>query len=122
MPNAISPTSSDSHLIAARLSKKSPTALKNAEKESPSEPRGTPLAWQVNPAAGDGGGLDDRGRGLSVDHEAVDQLLKVLDVAHRRLHEEAVLAGDPMALDHLGRLARELGDLVDLARRRPHAD
>ena len=38
------------------------------------------------------------------------------------LHEEAVLAGDAVALDDLGRLARELGDLRELARRRADAD
>jgi inner membrane transporter RhtA len=38
------------------------------------------------------------------------------------LHEEAVLAGDPVALDDLGRRARELGDLRQLARRRADAE
>src|SRR4051812_15410887 len=102
---------SDSHWIAARLSKKSPTALKNAENESPSDASGTLLAWQadVHAAPRHGRGLDDRGRRLAEDDEAVDDLLQVLDVAHRGLHEEAVLAGDAMALDHLGGVARELG-------------
>src|SRR5919198_335881 len=115
---------SDGHWIAARLLKNFPTASKKAENESPSDARGTPLAWQadVHSAPRDGGGLDDRRRRLAEHHEAVDDLLEVLDVAHRRLHEEAVLAGDAMALDDLGRLARELGDLGDLARRRADAD
>src|SRR4051794_18523881 len=115
---------SDSHWIAARLSKKSPTALKNAENESPSDARGTPLAWQadVHAAPRNGRGLDDRGRGLAEYHEAVDDLLQVRDVAHRGLHEEAVLAGDAVALHDLGRVARELGHLGDLARGRPDPD
>src|SRR5688500_3991828 len=59
-------------------------------------------------ATGHGRGLDDRRRRLPVDDEAVEHLLQVLDVAHVELHEEAVLAGDPMALDDLRSVAREL--------------
>src|SRR4051794_21188649 len=116
--------SSDSHWIAARLSKKLPTASKNAENESPSDASGTRLAWQadVHAAPRHGRGLDDRRRRLAEDHEAVDELLQVLDVAHRRLHEEAVLAGDAVALHDLRRRARELGHLGDLTRRGPDAD
>src|SRR5919109_5151666 len=113
---------SENHWIAARLLKNSPTASKNASKESPSEARGTPNRLDGDPATRHRGRLDDRGRGLAVDHEAVDELLEVLDVAHGRLHEEAVFAGDAVALDDLGRVAGELGDLVDLARRRADAD
>jgi len=39
-----------------------------------------------------------------------------------RLDQVAVLAGDPVAFDDLGHAAHELGDLVDLAGRRPDAD
>src|SRR5215212_11188208 len=114
---------SDSQWIAATLSRKSPTAWKNAEKESPSEAKGTPnRLGDVDGAARDRRRLHDRGGGLAVDDEAVDELLQVLDVAHRRLHEEAVLAGDAVALDDLGRRARQVGDLVDLARGRADAD
>ena len=56
-------------------------------------------------AAGHRRRLDDRRRRLPVDQEAVDHLLQVLDVPHVQLEEEAVLAGDPVALDHL-RLSR----------------
>ena len=64
-------------------------------------------------AAGHRRGLDDRGRRLAEEHEAVDQLLEVPDVAHVEPHHEAVLAGDAMALGHLGRLPGERGDLGD---------
>src|SRR4051812_16257032 len=116
--------SSENHWIAARLPKKSLTALKNAVNESASDARGTPLAWQadVHAAPRDGRGLDDRSRRLAEHHEAVDQLLKVLHVAHRGLHEEAVLAGDAVALDHLRRVAGQLGDLGDHAGRRADPD
>src|SRR4051812_31949949 len=66
--------------------------------------------------------LHDRRGGLTVDRELVNDLLEVLDVAHPSLHEVAVLAGDAVALDHLGRALGELGTLVQLAGRRanPH--
>ena len=64
-----------------------------------------------------GRGLDDRGGRLAVEDERVDQLLEVLDVADVDAHDEAVLAGDPQALDDLRRRAREVGDLGDHARR-----
>ena len=63
-------------------------------------------------------GLHDRRGRLPEDGELVDHLLEVLDVAHVGLHEVAVLAGDAVALDHLGRALGQLGDLVQLARRR----
>ena len=53
--------------------------------------------------------------------EPVDHLLEVGDVAHVERHDEAVLAGDPVALDDLRRLARELGDLRELTAARPDA-
>src|SRR4051812_31630679 len=116
MPNEHSAGSSASHWIAARLPKKSPTASKNASKESPREPNGTPLAWHDRQGtAGHRRRLDDRRRRLPEQHEPVDDLLEVLDVADVGLHEEAVLAGDAVALDHLGRLARELCHLGQLA-------
>ena len=59
---------------------------------------------------------------LAVDGELVDHLLEVLDVAHVRLHEVAVLAGDAVALDDLGRPLGQLGDLAQLARRGADAD
>src|SRR3954447_4650027 len=64
---------------------------------------------------------DRRGR-LTEDHEAVDHLFEVRHVAHVRLHEVTVVARHPLALDHLLRLARALGDVRQLAGRRPHAD
>src|SRR3954471_24478123 len=54
-------------------------------------------------AARHGRRLHDRRGGLPVGHEAVDDLLEVVDVAKVELHEEAVLAGDAMALGHLRR-------------------
>src|SRR4051812_24854307 len=72
--------------------------------------------------SGDRRRLDDRRRRLAERREAVDELLEVPDVAHVRLEEEAVLAGDAVALDDLRRGLRDLGDLRELARRRPDAD
>ena len=66
-------------------------------------------------------GLHDRGRRLPEERERVDHLLEVLHVAHVQLQEEAVVARDPVALDDLGRVAGELGDLRELARRRADA-
>src|SRR3954451_20422973 len=122
MPKATRARNSDSHWMAARLSKKSPTALKNAVNESPMDAKGTYDRLDGHTATGHGRGLDDRGRRLAVEDEAVDQLLEMLDVADGGLHEEAVLAGDAMALDDLRGRARELAALGDLARRRADAD
>ena len=44
-------------------------------------------------------------------------LLEVLDVAHVGRHDVAVVAGDAVALDDLGRVAREVRDLGQLPRR-----
>src|SRR3954447_5586481 len=66
--------------------------------------------------------LHDRRRRLPVGDEDVDDLLQVQDVADVCLEEEAVLAGDPMALDDLWGALGQLGDLSQLARRGPHAD
>src|SRR4051794_15860333 len=73
-------------------------------------------------AARDGRRLDDRRGGLTEDDEAVDDLLEVCHVAHVRLHEVTVVAGHAMALDHLRRLAREVGHVHQLARRGPDPD
>src|SRR4051794_4297536 len=75
-----------------------------------------------NMAARDGRLLHDRRGGLPVDRELVDDLLEVLDVAQPGLHEVAVLAGDAVALDDLGRALGELGALVELAGRRANSD
>src|SRR5215208_1936072 len=66
--------------------------------------------------------LHDRRRRLPVDRELVDHLLEVLDVADEGFHEVAVLPGDAVALDHLWGALGQVGDLVQLARRRPDAD
>jgi hypothetical protein len=58
--------------------------------------------------------VDDRRRRLPEQHEAVEHLFEVLDRAEVELEHEAVLAGDAVALDDLGRLLRQLGDLVQL--------
>src|SRR3954447_6421884 len=73
-------------------------------------------------ATRDGRLLHDRRGGLTVDRELVDDLLEVLDVAHVRLHEVAVLAGDAVALDDLGRALGELRHLAYLAWRGPDPD
>ncbi len=65
--------------------------------------------------------LDDRGGRLAVGREAVDQLLHALHVAHPGAHDVAVVAGDAMALDHLGRALGQLRDLLQLARGGPDA-
>ena len=67
-------------------------------------------------------GLHDRGRRLAVDREAVDDLLEVLDVADVGAHHVAVLPRHAVALDDLGRVAGDVGDLAQLARRRADAD
>jgi hypothetical protein len=46
----------------------------------------------------------------------------VQDVAQMRAHDVAVVPGHAVALDHLRRLAGELGDVLNLARGRPDAD
>src|SRR5262245_14225800 len=66
-------------------------------------------------------GLHDRRRRLPERGEGVDDLLEVLDVADVELHEEAVFASDPVALDDLWRSLRDVGHLGDLAGRRADA-
>jgi hypothetical protein len=67
--------------------------------------------------------MDDRRRRLAQQHEAVEHLLEVLDRAEMELEHEAVLARDAVAFDDLGRLPRQLRDLVQLpAHRGPDAD
>ena len=72
--------------------------------------------------ARDGRRLDDRGRGLAEQHEAIEHGLEVVDRVQVELHQEAVVTGDAVALDDLGRLAGELGDAGQLPRRRSHPD
>ena len=52
----------------------------------------------------------------------VEDLLEVVDGADVQAQQVAVLAGDALALDDLGRALGELGDLVDLAGEGAHAD
>src|SRR3954471_10965792 len=59
-------------------------------------------------------GLHDRRRRLPQYDEAVDHFLEVRHVAHVRLHEVAVIARDPVALDDLLRRAREIGHVREL--------
>src|SRR4051812_19229941 len=80
------------------------------------------IRGDVDPATRPRSRLHDRRRRRAVPGEAVDDLLEVLDVAHVRGHDEAVLAGDPVALDDLGRAPRELRGAGELHRRRAQAD
>jgi len=48
-----------------------------------------------------------RGGDLAVWRQAVDNLFQVRDRGRRDLEDEAVLAGDAVALQHLGHLARQ---------------
>src|SRR5919199_427906 len=68
--------------------------------------RATAAAWSRRPIVG---------------REAVDQVLEVPDVSDVGLDEEAVLPGDPVALDDLGARPRHLGHLRQLTRARAHA-
>ena len=52
----------------------------------------------------------------------VDHLFEVPHVAHVRAEDVAVLAGDAVALDHLWRALRQLGDILELSRRRADPD
>ena len=60
-------------------------------------------------APGHGRGVNDRGRRLAEDDEAVEDALEVVHRPEVELDEEAVLAGDAMAVDHLRDLPSELG-------------
>ena len=63
---------------------------------------------------GDGGGVDDRGRRLTVRKEAVEDRGELLDGLKVHLEVVTVLAGDPMAFAHLRHLEGELGDSMQL--------
>src|SRR5689334_10975146 len=80
------------------------------------------IGFERQAAPGDGRGLHDRRGRLPERGEPVDELLEVRDVADVGLQEEAVLAGDAVALDDLGRRVRDLGDLGQLPRCGAHAD
>src|SRR4051812_40503811 len=67
-------------------------------------------------------GLDDRGRRLPEDDEAVDHFLEVGHIAHVGLHEVTVVAGHAVALDNLLGLAREVGHVRELPGCRAYAD
>src|SRR5438128_6248251 len=54
----------------------------------------------------DGRGMDDRRRRLAEDDEAVEDVLEIVQRAELEPDEEAVVAGDPVALDDLGHLPR----------------
>ena len=67
-------------------------------------------------ARADGRRMDDRRGRLPVENEAVEDGFELLHGPEMELHEEAVFAGDPVALDDLRDLLGDLGDLVELAR------
>ena len=85
-------------------------------------PASSAKSGRLRPAVGHRRRLDDRGRRLAVGGEAVDDLLQVLDRAHVGGHHVAVVAGDPAAVDDLRASPCELGDAVQLARRRSHPE
>src|SRR5215210_4788887 len=101
---------------------RTPERLRRAYGPVRTPERPAPSLTQRQAASRDRRRLDDRGRRLAEDGEAVDDLLEVHDVAHVRGHDVAVVAGHPAALHHLGRLHGELGDVLKLARRRPDPD
>src|SRR5262249_19471248 len=66
-------------------------------------------------AGRDGGGLHNRARGLAKGQEQVPDRLQSVDFGYVDVHEEAVLACDPVAFDNLGCALCELCDLPDEA-------
>ena len=71
---------------------------------------------------GDGRRVHDRRRRLPEDDEAVEDLFEIVHRPQVQLDEEAVLARDAVAVDHLRHLTSKLRDLLQLARRRPDPD
>ena len=61
--------------------------------------------------------MDDRRRRPSVWREPVEHFLELVDPAQVHLEEEAVIAGDAVALDHLRALTCDLADPLELPRR-----
>lgn len=72
-------------------------------------------------AVGDGGGDDDGGDGLAVEQEAVEDVLELFDGGCVDLDEEAVFAGDAVALADLGQGSGEFGELGQLSGGGPDA-
>src|SRR5512133_1889241 len=66
--------------------------------------------------------VDDRRGRLAEHDETVEDPLEVVHRPEVQLHEEAVLARDPVAVDDLGNLSRQLRDLLKLAGRRSNAN
>ena len=85
-------------------------------------PVGPGFARQRQVACGNGRRLNQRGGRLSESKKFVQQIVEPLQRRHMRLHDETILAGDAMALDHLGRTLRQCSDLSQLTGHWAHAD
>src|SRR4029453_17862755 len=64
--------------------------------------------------------MDDRRGRLAENDETVEDRHEIVHRPEVQLHEEAVLPGNPKAVDDLGNLSGELGDLLKLAGGRPN--
>jgi hypothetical protein len=64
--------------------------------------------------------VDDRRGRLAENDETVEDRLEIVHRPEVQLHEEAVLSGNPVAVDDLGNLSGELRDLLKLAGGRPN--
>ena len=64
--------------------------------------------------------VDERRRRAPVGREAVEHAFEVVERPQVQLQEEAVLAGDAVALDDLRDLARDVPDPLELPARRGH--
>src|SRR5579863_4488020 len=81
--------------------------------------RGT---WYGQRARRDRRRLNDRGRGPAVRGEQVQDRFEVVDRTQVNLHEEAVFAGDPVALGDVRHLAGDPGDEPQSPARRADPD
>jgi hypothetical protein len=54
-----------------------------------------------------------------MEQEGVQHTIEHVNAFQMQAHDKAILARDPMALDHTRRIPRELDDLLNLPRHRP---
>src|ERR1044071_8497442 len=87
-----SASSSASHDTRARLEKKSPTALKNEEKESPRDANGTLLPWHAE--------REDERRGDRRKDSRAQEAEAGIDVVERKPHQRSRgVPGEPERRD-----------------------